>query len=489
MSKTKSYIIELMLETSSNDDLVLKARFNIIHHITNVMVKHAKGMVNQLERDIQYRQIMNNRKGKKFTKEEKQQLTDLRLKYGLSEYQFHKYVVTQKKMYEKHISIHVAQKIASKVWKSVDKYLFSNGKEIHFKKKEDVNSFEGKSNATGIRFKDGYVYTNGLKLKTKYRKNDKYIKYALDNHRIKYCRIKRIWHKHQYRYYVDLIMESIPNKTRNYGNQTLGIDIGPSTIAVVSDSECLLQELAHNVNGIEQDLRKLQRHRDRENRANNPNNFNEDGTVIKGKQKWYKSKRMKLTDDKIKSLYQKRANQLKEAHNLLANKIVSLGTNIVVEDMDWVTLAKKSKNTEKSLKTGKFKRKKRFGKTIANHAPSKLIDIINTKLSYIDKKVTKVDCFKTAATKFNHLTGEYMNVNLKDRYVNIDNNQIQRDLHSAFNLKHILITKTKDEIIYDYNLEAMNQNFEQFINNHNTCINELIKQKQLGIKFPSCMSI
>ena len=489
MSKTKSYIIELMLETSSNDDLVLKARFNIIHHITNVMVKHAKGMVNQLERDIQYRQIMNNRKGKKFTKEEKQQLTDLRLKYGLSEYQFHKYVVTQKKMYEKHISIHVAQKIASKVWKSVDKYLFSNGKEIHFKKKEDVNSFEGKSNATGIRFKDGYVYTNGLKLKTKYRKNDKYIKYALDNHRIKYCRIKRIWHKHQYRYYVDLIMESIPNKTRNYGNQTLGIDIGPSTIAVVSDSECLLQELAHNVNGIEQDLRKLQRHRDRENRANNPNNFNEDDTVIKGKHKWYKSKRMKLTDDKIKSLYQKRANQLKEAHNLLANKIVSLGTNIVVEDMDWVTLAKKSKNTEKSLKTGKFKRKKRFGKTIANHAPSKLIDIINTKLSYIDKKVTKVDCFKTAATKFNHLTGEYMNVNLKDRYVNIDNNQIQRDLHSAFNLKHILITKTKDEIIYDYNLEAMNQNFEQFINNHNTCINELIKQKQLGIKFPSCMSI
>lgn len=489
MSKTKSYIIELMLETSSNDDLVLKARFNIIHHITNVMVKHAKGMVNQLERDIQYRQIMNNRKGKKFTKEEKQQLTDLRLKYGLSEYQFHKYVVTQKKMYEKHISIHVAQKIASKVWKSVDKYLFSNGKEIHFKKKEDVNSFEGKSNATGIRFKDGYVYTNGLKLKTKYRKNDKYIKYALDSHRIKYCRIKRIWHKHQYRYYVDLIMEGIPNKTRNYGNQTLGIDIGPSTIAVVSDSECLLQELAHNVNGIEQDLRKLQRHRDRENRANNPNNFNEDGTVIKGKHKWYKSKRMKLTDDKIKSLYQKRANQLKEAHNLLANKIVSLGTNIVVEDMDWVTLAKKSKNTEKSLKTGKFKRKKRFGKTIANHAPSKLIDIINTKLSYIDKKVTKVDCFKTTATKFNHLTGEYMNVNLKDRYVNIDNNQIQRDLHSAFNLKHILITKTKDEIIYDYNLEAMNQSFNQFINNHNTCINELIKQKQLGIKFPSCMSI
>lgn len=489
MSETKSYIIELMLETSSNDDLVLKARFNIIHHITNVMVKHAKGMINQLERDIQYRQIMNNRKSKKFTKEEKQQLIDLRLKYGLSEYQFHKYVVTQKKIYEKHISIHVAQKIASKVWKSVDKYLFSNGKEIHFKKKQDVNSFEGKSNTTGIRFKDGYICTNGLKLKTKYRKNDKYIKCALNNDRIKYCRIKRRWHKHQYRYYVDLIMEGIPNKTRNYGIQTLGIDIGPSTIAVVSDDECILQELAHNVNSIEQELRKLQRHRDRENRVNNPNNFNEDGTVIKGKHKWYRSKRMKLTDDKIKSLYQKRANQLKEAHNLLANKIISMGTDIVVEDIDWVTLAKKAKNTEKSLKTGKFKRKKRFGKSIANHAPSKLIELINTKLSYIDKKVTKVDCFKTAATKFNHSTGEYMNVNLRDRYVNIDNNQIQRDLHSAFNLKHILITKTKDEIIYDYNLEAMNQNFEQFINNHNTCINELIKQKQLGVKFPSCMSI
>lgn len=489
MANTSSYVVTLRMYPNDDDLIELNHRFNIIHHITNVMVKHAKGMLNQLKRDKEYAAILKNHKGKKLSKEDSVKLSEIRMKYGLSEYQFHKYVVTQKKIYEKHISIHVAQKIASKVWKSVDKYLFSNGKEIHFKKKQDVNSFEGKSNTTGIRFKDAYVYTNGLKLKTKYRKNDKYIKYALDNHRIKYCRIKRRWHKHQYRYYVDLIMEGIPNKTRNYGNQTLGIDIGPSTIAVVSDDECILQELAHNVNSIEQELKKLQRHRDRENRVNNPNNFNEDGTVIKGKHKWYRSKRMKLTDDKIKFLYQRRANQLKEAHNLLANKIISMGTDIVVEDMDWVSLAKKAKNTEKSLKTGKFKRKKRFGKTIANHAPSKLIDIINTKLSYIDKKVTKVDCFKTAATKFNHLTGEYMNVNLKDRYVNIDNNQIQRDLHSAFNLKHILITKTKDEITYNYNLKAMNQNFNQFINNHNTCVNELIKQKQLGIKFPSCMSI
>lgn len=97
MSKTKSYVIELMLETSSNDDLVLEARFNIVHHMTNVMVKYAIGMLNQLKRDKEYTSILKNHKGKKLSKEDSVKLSEIRMKYGLSEYQFHSYIVAQKK--------------------------------------------------------------------------------------------------------------------------------------------------------------------------------------------------------------------------------------------------------------------------------------------------------------------------------------------------------------------------------------------------------
>lgn len=498
-SNTDSYVITLRLYPNESDLEILNHRFNIVHHITNVLVKHARGCVKQLERDKEYRDIFyNHKKNEKYSKEEKTILSKLRLKYGLDEYQFHSYINKQKHLYEKHIDINTAQEVATKVWRSVGDYLFREGEAIHFKKKKDVNSFEGKSNAAGIRFKDGYVYTNGLKLKTKYRKNDKYIKYALDNHRIKYCRIKRRWHKHQYRYYVDLIMEGIPPlKYRKVGNEKVGIDIGPSTIAVVGDNNIILKELVENVNSIEKQIKILNRKADRQKRANNPNNFNPNGTIKKNtktfKKKWIVSKKQKLTYDKIKCLHQKRSNQLRESHILLANEILKLGTDIIVEDMQWDALAKKSKKTEISEKTNKFKTKKRFGKSIANHAPSMLINIINTKLHYIGKEINKVDCFKTAATKFNHVTGELMDTKLNDRYVNIDNYKIQRDLHSAFNLKHIVITKTKVkgkiEINYSYDIDAMNNEFEHFIEMHNNCINDLKIQKQLGKKFPSCMNI
>lgn len=489
---TKSYIITLRMYPNNDDLIILGHRFNIVHHITNVVVKHAKKCIQQLERDKTYKDLISK---KKLNKEEKQILTDLRLKYGLSEYQFHSYINKQKYMYSTHLDIHTCQKIATKVWTSVSRYLFKDGEKIHFKKKKDINSFEGKSNTTGIRYKDGYIIHNGLKIKVGYKKNDDHIKYALLNDRIKYCRIKRKWHKHNYRYHVDLIMEGIPYKYKVFNsNDKVGIDIGPSTIAVVSSSKCMLQELGNKVNDIERELFTLNRKLDRQRRANNPQNYDEDGTIKKDtknfKKYWYKSKRMKLTEHKIKELYQKRSNQLRQSHINLANEILSLGTNIIVEDMQWSALAKKAKKIVKNDK-GRYKKKKRFGKSIANHAPSMLIEIIKTKLSYLDKDIIKADCFKTAATKYNHVTGELMDVSLKDRYIFINDIKIQRDLHSAFNLRHVIVHKGKKrkDDTYEYDVTAMNDNFANFIKNHNILLDELTKQKHLGHKFPRCMAI
>lgn len=337
------------------------------------------------------------------------------------------------------------------------------------------------------------ISNNGLKMPIKYKKNDTLINNALkdikNNYtKVKYCRIIRKWHKNKYVYKCQLILEGIPPKKNNIPiliDKTVGIDIGTSTIAVVSDNNYIFKELAENIALIDREKRQLQRHRDRQNKANNPNNFNIDGTVKKGCKYWHRSNAMIKTDNKIKTLCLKRSNQLKQSHILLANEILKLGSNIIVEDMQWSALAKKSKKTEISDKTGKYKKKKRFGKTIANHAPSTLISIINTKLGYIDKQVNKVDCFKTCATKFNHVTGEFMDTDLNTRFVNINGNEIQRDLHSAFNLKYIIISKDK----YDYDINTMNENFDSFILKHNELLDSLKNQKQLGHKFPSCMGI
>lgn len=110
---TKSYVVEFNLATTENDDAILETRFRIVHHITNVLVKHAIHCIKNLERDKTYKMIMNNySKTKKFSKEEKDVLSSLRLKYGLSEYQFHDYAKTQSKMYN--LGSAIVQKIATR---------------------------------------------------------------------------------------------------------------------------------------------------------------------------------------------------------------------------------------------------------------------------------------------------------------------------------------------------------------------------------------
>ena len=479
---TKSYVITLRMYPNKNDLVVLNHRFNVVHHVTNVMVKHAQKCVKQLERDKTYNNLRYNYKT--LSTNEKKELNDIRQKYGLSEFQFHDYIMKQKYMYNTHLDINTVQKIATKVWSATSKCLFNSDNYIRFKKNKDIKSFESKTNLSGIRYKDGFIFHNGLKIKTTYLKKDEYVKYALNNDRIKYCRIKRKWHKHNYRYYVDLVMEGNPPTWQACGQGTVGIDIGPSTIAVVNDNQCLFEPLAQNVTNIEQDIARLQRKLDRQRRTNNPDKYNDDGTIKKGSKHWKASNKQKLTQDKIKMLYQKRANQLRQDHINLANRILKLGDNIIAEDMDWAALAKKAKKTEKNDK-GRYKKKKRLGKSIANHAPSMLINIIDQKLSYMNKKVHKVDCFKTAASKYNHLTGKLMNITIDDRIIKIGNYSIQRDLHAAFNLQHIIINGYN----YTYDVNLMNKNFSNFITNHNNCIETLRQNKKAGHKYPTCIGI
>ncbi len=49
--------------------------------------------------------------------------------------------------------------------------------------------------------------------------------------------------------------------------------------------------------------------------------------------------------------------------------MISLGNKVYVEKMNFAGLQKRAKNTEKNDK-GKFTKKKRFGKSLANKAPS-----------------------------------------------------------------------------------------------------------------------
>lgn len=67
---------------------------------------------------------------------------------------------------------------------------------------------------------------------------------------------------------------------------------------------------------------------------------------------------------------------LQNFHDYVRNRY-----NYYVEKMNFKGLQKPTAKTETNDR-GKFKKKKRFGKSLANKAPAMLLTIINRKLSY-----------------------------------------------------------------------------------------------------------
>ena len=216
-SKTPSFVLSLKLNTSKSQMRVLDKRFFYAQQMYNVLVRYVRKQINKMRSDKDYRILISEyvtlNGDAKHTKKRKaelgKQLSAIRLQYGLSEYQLHEYVVIQQHRYKKHIDSNTSQKIATSVWNAVQKVLFSNGKQVHFKKYNDMTSVEGKSNVTGIRYKDGKLYWNGLVVSVCHDKKDLYQQMALQS-RIKYCRIKRSMMCTCYHYYLELILEGVP---------------------------------------------------------------------------------------------------------------------------------------------------------------------------------------------------------------------------------------------------------------------------------------
>lgn len=485
-SNTSSFCLTLRLLPNEDDKAELEKRFRMGAHLYNICVKEALKRLNKLLKDREFQALI--RKPKK-TDDDKKKLKVLREKYDLIGcYSLESYLNRGRQKLEKHIDSDTCAKIAQTVWCSVEAFLFKDGEHVHFKRINRFTSMECKTNKIGILFRNENVKWKGLCIPVRVKDKDFYAKQCIQNNRVKYCRIKRKWHKHKWRYYVELVMEGIPPmKERNMGKGKVGIDIGTSTIAAVSEADMVFKELNDGIEPIDAEIRRLNRKLGRQRRANNPGNYNVNGTIKRDSKTfhkvWKKSKRQKLVEDKIRERYAKRSAKLSQFQDDLANEIVSMGDEVVIETMDFQGLQKKVKKTEKSVKTGRYKKKKRFGKSISIHAPSSLIRKIKTRLTYRKGSLIEVDTYKMKASQTNHITGEYMSSDLKNRWKElIPGVLVQRDLYSAFLLFN---AKSKEEIDF----ELCERTFDNFFDGHSRLISELRKQKKEGKSFPSCMGI
>lgn len=481
----QNFVVQFRLKTEKYQEDILNKRFEIGRCMYNSMVNITQKRYKEMIRTKRYRNLISSLTGnKKQDKDIWKQIDEVRKQYRLNEYAFHEDIKEMQHHFKDNMDSFTAQKIATTLWKSYDKLFYGNGNKVYYKRYGALNSLEGKSNKTGIRFKDDSLVWNELKIPVDIDYDNHYEYQALQCP-ISYCRIVRKIIKHKYHYYVQIVFKGTPPIKINtetgeikhrIGIGDVGLDIGTSSIAIASEHDVKILELADKVQNIENEKRRLLRKMDRSRRSMNPNNYEPDGTIKKqGNKKviWKKSNHYLKYQMQLKELYRKQTDIRKYQHECIANYILSLGDTFYVEQMNFSGLQKRATKTEKN-ENGKFKKKKRFGKSLARRAPAMLLTIIDRKLNAYDLKLIKINTIKAKASQFNHFDETYKKKKLSQRWNDFNGIKVQRDLYSAF----LIMNTSKDLETFD--IEKCNQRFNDFKQLHDKEVERLTGQKNLS---------
>lgn len=500
------HTVQLILRPTEYEKSVIDKRFHAVSHIHNVCVKHAKKLLIQLDHDKEYQSWRSEycalSKQKDLSKadhtrklELSKQMSARRQKIGLSKWALQSYIKVCGKRYSKLISSQQVQAEAANVWTGFEKCLFSKGKDIHFKKFMDFDTIGGKSNLNGARLDTDTMTVSwlGLELKCYLPKKASDRDYVLESldHKISYCTIKRMMFSNGWRHYLVVTLDGdAPYRERKVKTGVMGIDPGVSTMAAVSDTACILEELAPDADIYEKQIHKLEQHMDASKRISNPDNFNSDGTVKKRRdcKPWVFSNSYEATRRKRKALYRKKSAYILHSHRNLCNRLLENADSFIVEKMDYAALAKRSSKTERqdkptdvvqkdgTMKTvNKFKRKKRFGRSMNRRSPSRFLSELKRKAESSGGAYAEVNTQIFKASQYNHVADECVKVPLSQRFKLIGNDSVQRDLYSAFLIKNTdsaFEHPDRDKCIYE---------FESFVAVHNETINYM-KESKISMK-------
>jgi len=440
-------VLTLPLLTEPWQEHILEKRFKIIEHLQNSLIGFELRKYNRLKQTKEYRALQKELD--EIPKEKRKALylqrRDMLKKAGFDEYTFKNDITSMQKHFVEHIATQIAHKAASDVWRAFDKFLFGNGNAVHRKKRGSLESVSNQQAGVSMQYKSDCFTWSGGRCKNKIdvsirvaRPKTEYEKEMLTKQQKK-LRVVRKWMKTRYKYYLQITLAGEPvRKNREIVPGRVGIDIGTQTIAIASEKGVRLMELVEQINGNHRELHQIQRKMDTSRRAMNPDNYNPDGTIRRGQRgvrlKWTYSNRYKRLAGRARELQRKNADIRKYQHCCLANYILSLGDEIYVEPMQFAGLQRRAKETTTDEK-GRFRKKKRFGKSLANKAPSMLINVIlkNKAKAMGVAGVKEVDRNTYKASQYDHTDQTFRKKLLSERLSKLSNGDtVQRDMYSAF---------------------------------------------------------
>lgn len=501
------YTVRIPIKTSPMDERYFNKCFFFAWKVNNILVTHVKKRLATLLNSKTYRRArqeygskfskkaMKDRGIKKLSPKEKKRKDELvsimnreQKTVGLDKTSIYRYIAVQQHKYSRYLSSHQAQAIANNVLTGAAKILYGDGTELHYKRANDFDTISQKDGGGAALFKDWKHIRYKKKIFRLKTPDTEYMKAVISRHDpIKFCYLKRVEFNSGWKYYVVVIIDGeAPHKKKPDTKNKVGLDIGTSTVAADSDKAVMLENLAPNSIAYEKKIRHLQRLLDHKIRLANPFNYNPDGTVRKGRRhKWVITKAAKRLKRQIRVLYRKESAYVHCSHREQINRILAAAGEVIIEPVSVKSLQKKVKKTERNKKASvikgklvyKYKRKKRYGHSIKNHSPGYFIAELERKALLADIPYFEICTAKYKASQFHHDTGEYIKAPVEERYKEIEGKNVQRDLYSAFLIRHADNTLEKPDI------PACERDFSNFVKLSNQ---KLAEMRSAGISNKAC---
>lgn len=430
-SKTTTFLVELPVVVDEGAARRVHAHLEVARQLYNALLSEGLHRLRLMRADPAWQAARDLPRSQKQAR--KHAFGALREQYGFSEYALHAAAKTLRVSWlAEHVDSTMAQTLATRAYRSLNRVCVGQARRVRFKRKRrGLDSVEGKRNDTGLRFVlwgadrlpvlinwDDPVAVHGLKQRVKY------VRLMRRNASSPHARGADYTSHH---FVVQLILEGRPYlKPKNQpGTDMLGLDIGPSTLASVGQQgPARLQVFGAELQPDACQTRRLQRKLDRQRRANNPQNYDEQGRIKqqgKPRLQWHESRQYQETRRRLATSARKLAAHRKSLHGRLANELVRQGNHLQIE------------------KTSFTGWQKRYGKSVGMRAPGMFVEHLRRTVAKTGGILTEISTYHTRLSHYCHGCGRYVKKPLSQRWhqCSCGIGPIQRDLYSACLLAYL----------------------------------------------------
>src|SRR5215468_10263319 len=244
--RTPSFVCEVPLRVSPAQERMLLARLEGARQVGATCLGAARKRVRLMRVSNAFQHARTLPRDDPARKERFRQA---RTQHDFSEYALHAYAQQFGQSWlGAHLDSLVIQTLASRASRAANRLLLGTARRVRFKSRHQLDTVEGKTNTSGLRWCGDHLEWKGLVLSALLDPSDPVQAHGLACP-VKYVRLVRRKLGERNRFYAQLVCQGTPYQKPQHhlGRGIVGLDLGPSSIAAVSAQQALLQAFCPEV--------------------------------------------------------------------------------------------------------------------------------------------------------------------------------------------------------------------------------------------------